>query len=138
MEEVLSPTLTQRVGLRYVDELRVGDIGSAGDWAGRIAPSFLGAAHDPHLGASVIGIQQAVEIQGPNRTKVTLRHGTVRTVDGQPAYLLDHDCYSDDGRAFDVEDLLGDYDGLHRLALGVFQRAITADFYRQLKDGAVS
>lgn len=138
VEEVLSPTLTQRVGLRYIDELRVSGIAGPGDWAGRIAPSFLGAAHDPELRTSVIGIQQAVELQGPNRTKVTLRHGTVRTVDGLPAYLLDHDCYSDDARAFDVEDLLGEYDSLHQLALGVFQRAITADFYRQLKDGAVS
>lgn len=135
VSEVLSPRLVQRVGLRYLDELRVPGITTAADWSGRISPSFLGAASDPEVGASVTGIQQAVEMQGPNDTRVTLRHGTVRAVDGQPAYLLDHDCYLKDSTRFDAAFLRASYDQLHTLALAVFQRAITSDYYSQLKGG---
>ncbi len=137
VSEVLSPTLLQRVGLRYFDELRVPGITAASEWSGRIAPHFLGAANDPNVGASVTGIQQAVEMQGPKGTKVTLRHGTARAVDGQPVYLLDHDCYIEDSGRFDAATLGAAYNQLHTLALGVFQRAITGDYYRQLKEGGL-
>jgi uncharacterized protein (TIGR04255 family) len=136
--EVLSPALVQRVGLRYVDELRIAGVVAPADWAGRIAPSFLGPAHDPEVGPSVTSIQQAVEIEGPGGAKVVLRHGTVLTAEGRPAYLLDHDCHHDGGRPFGTEELVREYDSLHLLALGVFQRAITGDFYRHLKEGAPS
>lgn len=133
--DVLSPALVQRVGLRYIDELRAPGVTTAADWSGRIAPNFLGAANDPHVGASVTSIQQAVEIQGPNGTKVVLRHGTVRTVEGQPAYLLDQDCSIEDSGRFDAATLITSFDQLHILALGVFQRAITDTYYGQLKEG---
>lgn len=135
--EVLSPALVRRVGLRYVDELHVPGVTTPDGWVGRIAPAFLGAAGDTDIGPSVSGIQQAVEIHGPGGSKVVLRHGTVRTTGGQPAYLLDHDCFIDDSRSFDADELTGDFDNLHRLALGVFQRAITEKFYRQLKKGGL-
>ena len=135
---VLSPALVRRVGLRYVDELRIPGVTTPAGWVGRIAPAFLGAAGDTEIGPSVAGTQQAVEIQGPGGSKVVLRHGSVRTTDGQPAYLLDHDCFIDDSRSFDAEELAGNFDNLHRLALGVFQRAVTDDFYRQLKEGTLA
>lgn len=135
--EVLGPQLVRRTGLRYVDELKAPGITAAGDWAGRIMPAFLGPAHDPEIGKSVTTIQQAVEFQGSGGARVTLRHGTVTTPDNKPAYLLDHDCYTDRARPFEAARLLEEYDGLHRLALGVFQRAITSDFYKQLKDGTI-
>jgi uncharacterized protein (TIGR04255 family) len=136
--DVLSPTLVRRAGLRYVDELKIPGAATAADWAGLIAPAFLGPAHDPSIGQSVTSIQQAVEFQGPGSARVTLRHGTVTTPDNKPGYLLDHDCYTDRGRRFEAKDLLEEYDGLHRLALGVFQRAITPEFYNQLKEGTRS
>jgi uncharacterized protein (TIGR04255 family) len=137
VSEVLSPDLVQRVGLRYLNELRVAGVMTAVDWAGRISPSFLGPAQDHEVGPSVRSVQQAVEFQGPEHSRVTLRHGTVETLEGQPAYLLDHDCYSDRSRRFDASNLLAEYDGLHRLGLGVFQRAVTPEFYLQLKEGKV-
>ena len=138
VSEVLAPTLVRRAGLRYVDELRAPGTTTAADWAGRIMPAFLGPAHDPDIGRSVTSIQQAVEFQGPGSTRVTLRHGTVTTPDNKPAYLLDHDCYTDRGRRFEPDELLDEYDGLHRLALGVFQRAISPEYYKQLKEGTAS
>ena len=135
--EVLGPQLVRRAGLRYVDELKAPGITAADDWVGRIMPAFLGPAHDPEIGRSVTAIQQAVEFQGPGGSRVTLRHGTVATPDNKPAYLLDHDCYSDRAHPFEASGLLEEYDGLHRLALGVFQRAITPDFYTQLRDATL-
>jgi uncharacterized protein (TIGR04255 family) len=138
VSQVLSPDLVQRVGLRYLNELRVAGVMTPADWVGRVSPSFLGPAHDQEVGPSVRSVQQAVEFEGPEHSRVTLRHGTVQTLEGQPAYLLDHDCYSDRSRRFDMPDLLREYDGLHRLGLGVFQQAVTPEFYLQLKEGKVS
>jgi uncharacterized protein (TIGR04255 family) len=53
--------------------------------------------------------------------------------DGNGAYLLDHDCYLQHGRRFDVDTILEAFEQLHILALGVFQSAITDRFYDELK-----
>lgn len=136
--DVLTPALVQRSGLRYVDELKARGGLAPADWAGTIRPAFLGPVSDPDIGQSVTGLQQAVEFLGPGSARITLRHGTVTTSDKTRAYLLDHDSYSNDSRRFHAGELLKDYDGLHRLALGIFQLVITPGYYKQLKEAATT
>ena len=66
--------------------------------------------------------------------RIILRHGTLRVPgEKQWLYLLDHDCFRQQGRAFDVERRRPYHKRPAALALQVFQAAITPKLYRYLK-----
>lgn len=132
--DILRPSLEQRLGLRFIDEIVDPVVRSPADWRTWIRPELLGVVTDEILGPSVRSCQQLVELQGPGSLRVNLRHGSQPQPDGHSyVYLFDQDCFRAEGREFSPDDILSAADQLHHLALGVFQASITQDLYKHLK-----
>lgn len=138
--QVYSPKLEQRIGLRYVDEIERPDLSTPHEWRGSIADDILGPVADPALGPAVRVAQQVLELEGPGGTRGLLRHSCEPFPGSKPGsvYRLDHDCFRQRSRPFDVAEVLGTVDELHRLALQLFQRAITPAMYASLRGDGVS
>lgn len=132
--DILRPSLEQRLGVRFIDEIADPIVKSPVAWGDWIRPTLLGVVTDDSLGPSVRSCQQLVELQGPSGLRINLRHGAQPQPDGQSfVYLIDQDCFRAEGRQFDREDILAAAEELHRLALGVFQATITPKLYEHLK-----
>ncbi|MGB3678890.1 MAG: TIGR04255 family protein [Candidatus Microthrix parvicella] len=134
-----NPKLQQRIGLRYLDEIERPSAKQPSDWTGLIQPGVLGPLGDPEVGPSVRAAQQVIEFEGPEQTRVTLRHGCEPLASGGgTAYRLDHDCSRQRGRPFESADIVETLEALHTLALQVFQKAITPELHNELRGGGVS
>jgi uncharacterized protein (TIGR04255 family) len=130
----LEPALEQRVGLRYVDRITLPAVTSPQDWHGYINESLLGPILDDKWGASVEAVQQVIQMCGSEAGhRVLLRHGTDTEASGRWAYVLDTDCYRSEARQFDVESVMLTVEDLHRLALQVFQTAVTPKLMDHLR-----
>ena len=137
--DVYGPKLEQRTGLRYVDEIERADLPLPHDWKGRIEDAVLGPAADPDLGPSVRVAQQILEFEGPDYSRVLLRHGCEpKDGLGGSVYRLDHDCFRQRSRPFDADEIMSTLGGLHDLALDLFQKSITERLYNELKGSGVS
>ena len=138
VDEVLKPSIEQRVGLRFVDQITEPEVETPADWRGLVEEALLGpAAYEPFAPA-VSAIQQLVELVGPDDTRVNLRHGSQPLPDagGHQLYLVDTDCYRQVGRRFQKDAVLQTIDQLHLLIKQVFQATITKELYLFLKGGA--
>jgi len=129
----LQPTVELRLGLRYVDRIAVPVVERPQDWSGYITEHLLGPIQDSQLGLAVTSLQQLLELRGPEDVQVLLRHGTQLDQDsGSWPYILDTDCFRGDGRRLEADSLMRGTDMLHKLALQVFQAAITPQLHRLL------
>ncbi len=134
VDDELQPAIQMRIGLRYVDLITRKGITSPQGWAGWIADAFLGPIQHPAIGAGVVAVQQQVDIDAGDGIRCTLRHGVVPTeTNGELGYLLDWDVYSEDVRAFDQGAIRERLVSLHRLALQLFQHAISPRLFEELK-----
>lgn len=133
--EAVEPSLEQRVGLRFIDRITHPDVTTAVDWKKWIDQSFLGPIAHETLGQAVTTSQQILQLDMGDGRSIVLRHGAFRDqqASGQWIYLIDHDCYIQRGKPFNVDDMLNAAEELHTLALQVFQQAITPDLYNYLK-----
>jgi uncharacterized protein (TIGR04255 family) len=129
----LQPAVELRLGLRYVDRIAVPAVERPQDWSGYINEHLLGPIQDSQLGPAVTSLQQLLELQGPEGVKILLRHGSQLDQDsGAWPYVLDTDCFRSDARRLEADSLLHGTDVLHKLALQVFQAAITPQLHRLL------
>lgn len=132
--EQVRPQIQMRLGLRYIDLISRPEIASPRDWHEWIEEWLLGPMMNPEIGAAILSAQQQVEIDADNGTRCTLRHGTVLdAANSKPAYLLDWDIHVDAPRAFDQESILGSLFAFNRLALRLFQLAITPKMLDELR-----
>jgi uncharacterized protein (TIGR04255 family) len=137
VKAVLAPVIETRIGLRYVDEVRVRSVSSANDWVGKIATPLVGMLANPTLGPAVETSQQLVQLDAGENLGVALRHGSLVDERG-PFYLLDHDCSHVASRAFDASAIEETLEELHRIARHVFRSGLEPDFYEQLRSGQVA
>jgi uncharacterized protein (TIGR04255 family) len=129
----LQPTIELRLGLRYVDQLTVPAVDEPRAWSGYINEHLLGPVLDEQLGSAVVSLQQLAQFQGPDGLQVLLRHGTqLDSASGTWPYVMDTDCFRSDGRRMEVDSLMTGADALHKLALQVFQAAITPRLHKLL------
>lgn len=106
-----APAEIQRVGLRFINELRLTSADPKAEMAEAIAPALLGAVGAVELTETVIASQQVLDLAGTD-SRMLVRHGyqpTGTTVDPtigvepdvprpelhQPFYLLDLDVFAD-------------------------------------------
>lgn len=129
------PALEQRIGLRYVDEIVHPEVKSPDGWRGWIRDELLGPLAHGEIGAAVRGLEQRVEFDAGDGYRVMLRHGTMQNPGNPATYILDHDCYRQVGRPFDVNALIESADVLHRVALQIFDAAITPELYKHFGPG---
>jgi len=129
----LQPAIELRLGLRYVDRIGVPAVEQPQDWSGYINEHLLGPVLDEQLGPAVSSLQQLLQLQGPEGVQVLLRHGTqLDQASGAWPYVLDTDCFRGDGRRLEADSLLHGADALHKLALQVFQAAVTPQLHQLL------
>ena len=143
--EVLTPDGVARIGMRYIDEIRVPGLGEGNlsewdDWlnASLLAPDLLGMAEEGYKSAGWEGLAQYQT--GPNQ-KLVLRYGArsgyVVNPTGPlrrphppapgPLFFLDFDCFwePEDIPEFDVENAMTTWDRLRAPIRTLFDHLIT-------------
>jgi uncharacterized protein (TIGR04255 family) len=110
LEDMLTPSIAQRVGLRFVDRIqgsRIG-VGEPGEWAPYIEPAFLGLLALPGIGPAVQGGQQQHILDAGDGARCQLRHGLALVTGGERSvYVIDCDLFRDGVRQFDRMAILG-------------------------------
>lgn len=120
VEEYYAPSEIQRVGLRFINELRLTSPDPKDEMREAIAPALLGAAGSAELVDAVANTQQILELAGDD-SRMLVRHGLVpqggTTVDPlgaqtrpgperqQPFYLLDIDAFSERNLSYSIEGI---------------------------------
>lgn len=130
--ELYSPTLIQRVGLRYVDRLNRSDTSYPRDWAGLLHPAVLGFGMDDSLAEATLVAQTSNEmlIDGL-RANVRGSIAQDNTSSGY-SFLLDTDCFDERSKLFETEAIASVIESLHELNLRVFQHVILPDLYEEI------
>lgn len=130
----LSPSLVQRVGLRYVN--RFVDTGSkfVADWVDRIDGHVLGPVQNRIFGAMISGAQQQVELSLDGRHAAILRHGPTLDPNTKSInYLIDLDVFNYASESFVSEEILTTANRLNRTALSLFQACVSTDYLTSLQ-----
>ncbi len=127
----LGVTIRERLGLRYVDEIRHPDAKRPGDWRELIDEKLLGMVGGGELGDDVIQALQDIRLRESDGT-LTIRHGYLgaEATGNEPFYLLDLDYFDERSAPLIAGEVLEQLDGYHRTIHNVFETAIT----QQLRD----
>lgn len=116
--EHYAPAELTRIGLRFINELRLPQDGAKAEMRRAISPALLGAPGVEELDEPLVGAQQAIELTGDDH-RMLVRHGfnplggtTVDVLQGQspqldprPFYLLDLDVFTEESVAYSVEGI---------------------------------
>jgi uncharacterized protein (TIGR04255 family) len=137
LEASVTPTLVQRIGLRYIDRFvdRAADQPTA--WLGRLSDALLGPLADSVIGPRLASAQQQLEIRLGAEHGALLRHGPFRdgAAAGKVSYLLDIDVFDTRTAAFEPDAVIQRAERLNRTALALFQTAVTAEYLAELRGG---
>ena len=122
----LGVTLRERLGLRYVDEIRHPEAKKPGDWRRFVNEKLLGMVGGGELGDDVIQALQEIRLREEDGT-LAIRHGFLGTevAGGEPFYLLDLDYYDDRPLSLDAGQVLAQLDDYHHAMHNVWETAIT-------------
>jgi len=113
VKEVYRIQMRQRVGLRYINEIRHPDVSAINDWTSLLRHELLGLVARDDFGPLIRSSLQELSLDLPNG-RLTIRHGylsqgtTVAPLPGDapkdegPFYLLDFDAFDEQVR--DLED----------------------------------
>lgn len=134
VQGILTPSRQLRIGLRYVDELRVDEADRPVQWVGFLAPEVLGLAGSKKWGMSTTQSFQEWVLH-VETVRCTVRHGFLPSeVHGrEPFYLLDTDCYVEEVSAFDPVAQLDYLDRFNDIAYELFRDALSESLYKTLE-----
>jgi uncharacterized protein (TIGR04255 family) len=124
--EALGVKARERLGLRYVDEIRHPGAVTPADWREYLNEKLLGMVGGEELGDDVIHTIQEIRLREDDGTLV-IRHGYIgrEPTDGNPFYLLDTDYYDDRPQRFDVPQIMEQLDTYHETIHNIFEESIT-------------
>jgi uncharacterized protein (TIGR04255 family) len=158
LREVLTAVAQQeiagftRIGLRYINEIRVNDLEGPSDWDGFVNPALLAGSA---LGTQALGVERVsgeIEYSTTDQHSVVMRYGSfqgrvvnlegplrTRTNETSPAFLIDLDSYWEDpARArlpeFSIETIMSTTSELRAPIHELFEIAITdklRDIFRE-------
>jgi uncharacterized protein (TIGR04255 family) len=125
VESAVKPAVATRVGLRYVDSLRLGP--EPDGYKKMISETLLGPLLHPLFGPGVTSTQQQFSFALDESLRVTIRHGLFPDPARAEAstYLLDTDIYREDLMRLDRAALLRVIDVMHDDHLRVFRACLT-------------
>lgn len=129
---VFSPKLENRLGLRMIDHIENPNSNSPSGFQGLIIDEILGPITSTDLSSSVRSTQSLVELEGSDGVTINLQHGC-QLFGEIYNYILDHDCFRQVGRPFDVDEILNTVDQFHNLNKQIFRYVITDILYKYLK-----
>lgn len=138
VERVLTPDGLTRLGLRYIDEIRVPDLTTIDEWADWVDPALLAPLSE---GLSRSGWTSAAQYETGEDRRLVLRYGPAdgpviestgplkraKTHAPGPVFVLDFDSFWQPSEipAFDADDLLVACDELRNPARALFDQLIT-------------
>jgi uncharacterized protein (TIGR04255 family) len=127
----VGPQLEQRIGLRFIDLLAPDGVESPRDWVPRLDESIAGGLTHPLLSNRIVGLQGVLQLR-EGAYDVMLRHG-VQVEGSEISYVIDTDCARQGGRILDRARMTEDIEGLHTLALQVFQACLAPDYLKSME-----
>ena len=150
VQEHYSPDEIQRVGLRFINELRLSAPDPKDEMQDAIAPVLLGAAGSDELVDVVGGAQQVLELTGDDG-RMLVRHGLhpqggTTVVDAftlanplrpelqQPFYLLDIDAFREGSVRYSIDGIESTLRGFNEDTRSFFAWGVRED-YRRTKLG---
>ena len=124
--EGLGVRVRERLGLRYVNEIRHEDAHKPADWTPFVEPKLLGMVGGPELGENVIHAVTDIRLRDDEDVMV-LRHGYVGPQDDNERsfYLLDIDTFDERPTSFDRQQTTGQIERFHEKADSVWESSIT-------------
>lgn len=136
----------ERVGHRYVNEIRYPDADTPAAWRSLINPHLLGPLSDDNIVSSVRTAYQELTLEVPDGT-LTVRHGylpqgtTVVPAPGTnpssetlgPFYLMDFDAFDDKGGEMNNETLDGLLRSYNKSIYSLFRWGLTGRLFEYLK-----
>jgi uncharacterized protein (TIGR04255 family) len=134
VHEVVAPEFLQRVGLRYIDKIKIPEAARPEEWTGWVDSSLLTLASMSQFKSSVIGSQTITQldlgdVQSIFRTSCAPDPGSSNGY----SMVLDTDCFDSRGRGFNAADIDATVSTLHRRSLQIFQGVLTPRMNRALK-----
>ena len=138
VQNVVSPALEERLGLRYVDRLGGLEIREPQDWTRYLDPALLGVLLQETLGPAAVTTQQQIDLVLDNDVRCILRHGHPADTDddGLQTYVLDYDVYRQSARAFDVNGINKALSMFSDAALQLFHANLNPKYLDFLRDGS--
>lgn len=124
----------ERLGLRYVNEMRHPDADTASAWSSFINPAMLGTVGGELLGEDVIHALENIRLREEDAT-VTINHGFVgkeANPAGEPFYQLDIDFGDDRAVAFDRDAALVQVRSFHDRISNLFETSISNEMRQHL------
>lgn len=130
---LLGVRVRERVGLRYVNEIRHPDAEGAADWTQYIEPKMRGMVGSTDLGDGLIHAVTDIRLRD-NGDVMVIRHGYVgpQAEDDKCFYLLDVDVFDERPTAFDPEQTKEQVDRFHAKADSVWESSITEELRQHL------
>lgn len=131
--QALGVKVRERLGLRYVNEIRFPDARGPSDWRQYLKPELVGMVGGPELGDNVIHAIQDIRLREEDGVLV-IRHGYVGPVpsNDDPFYLLDIDVFDERPTPFSVEQTREQITAFHKRADHVWEMSITDELREQL------
>lgn len=138
--ELLSPVTTVRSGLRFVNVLKPpAKPGGAEEhmeretWERWVHHSLAAPAADSWLAAGIetFGAQMLLTVAPGIHSGV--RSGPIQD-DGNPAFLLDIDTFTEPQGVWNCDGVLGQFDNLNESGVALFQKLITPEMLSHLRD----
>lgn len=142
--EHYQPAEMTRIGLRFINELRLPSQEPEAEMAKAIAAPVLGVAGTPELSGAIDNVQQVAELRG-DENRLLVRHGLVRgggtTVDpvpgeeppahlADPFYLLDIDVFAEETLPFSAESVDSRLRRFNDQARSLFAWAVNEEYRR--------
>jgi uncharacterized protein (TIGR04255 family) len=124
--QTLGISFRERLGLRYVNEMRHPEARAPAAWREYLNAELLGMVGGDVLGDDVIQALEDIRLREEDGS-VDIRHGYVgpAQTDNDPFYVLDLDYYDEQGREFDVEQTLQQLTSYHQVIHNIFEMSIT-------------
>lgn len=137
VETHIGPTIEERIGLRYINQLTEPAADSPADWRDYVSAEMLGVILHPSIGPAITNTLSQVTMDFGEGLGCLLRHGALPDPSrpGKMNYVLDLDVFRQQPRDFDAKEVKSCADQLNDLVLRVFQQSITPTLLKLLREG---
>jgi uncharacterized protein (TIGR04255 family) len=141
-QEALKIDVQERVGLRYVNEIRHPKVSKPSDWRKFMNPTLLGPVADDGFASSVESSIQELRLRFSDGSLV-VRHGATRGTTIAPEsgtsapegefYLLDLDAFNEEEKDLDVDELSESMKRYNRSIYSLFRWGMNDQLFEFLK-----
>jgi uncharacterized protein (TIGR04255 family) len=135
VREALEPRVEVRLGLRYVNEIRMPKLDSPAKWTDYLRPELVALTASELFAPAAFNAQQAIQASVDGDAVLNFRHGFPGTRDGalsEPVYLLDFDCYREGQRTLDVGEVMDLTARFNNILTSLFQWCISEKLWEEL------